>query len=86
MTYTTPPITYVQLKEDRKGRQKEVLEVAKQGDMNTFMVIKSHENYYVIIDERGEILRYRYHIKTDLLRMLEETIEDLPCTGVNASN
>ena len=29
MIYTTSLITYVQLKEDRKGRQKEVLEVVK---------------------------------------------------------
>ena len=52
------PVTYVQLKEDRKGRQKEVLEVVKQGDINTFMVIKSYENYHTIIDEHGEILGY----------------------------
>ena len=82
----TSLITYVQLKEDRKGRQKEVLEVAKQGDMNNFMVIKSHENYCVIIDKCDEILGYRYHIKLDLLRILDETTEDLPHTGVNTSN
>ena len=29
MTYTTSLITYVQLKEDRKGRQKKVLEAVK---------------------------------------------------------
>ena len=56
MTYTTSPITYVRLKEDRKGRQKEVLEVANKGDINTFMVIKSDENHYVIIDEHGVTL------------------------------
>ena len=86
MIYMTSPITYVQLKEDRKGRQKEVLEAVKQGDMNTFTVIKSYKNHHVIIDERGEILGYRYCIKPDLLRTLEETTEDLPRTGVNAGN
>ena len=84
--YTTSLIMYVQLKEDRKGRQKEVLEVAKQGDINMFTVIKSHENYHAIIDECGEILGYWYRIKPDLLRTLEETTEDLSRTGVNASN
>jgi hypothetical protein len=41
MVYMTSPVTYVQLKEDRKGRQKEVLEIAKEGDINMFTVIKS---------------------------------------------
>ena len=50
------------------------------------MVIKSHENHHAIIDERGEILGYRYRIKPDLLRTLEETTEDLPRTGVNTGN
>ena len=86
MTYITSPITYVQLKKDRKGRQKEVLEAVKQGDMNTFTVIKSHKNHHVIIDERSEILDYRYCIKPDLLRTLEEMTEDLPCMGVNTGN
>jgi hypothetical protein len=84
MTHTISPITYVQLKEDRKGRQKEVLKAAKEGDINTFTVIKSHENHHAIIDERGEILGYRYRIKPELLRTLEETTADLPHTGVNA--
>ncbi len=86
ITYTTSPVTYVQLKEDRKGRQKEVLEAAKQGDINTFTVIKSHENHHAIIDERGEILGYRFRIKPELLRTLEESTADLPYMGVNAGN
>ena len=51
MTYTTSLISYVQLKEDRKGIREEVLEVAKQGDVDMFTVIKSHENHHAIIDE-----------------------------------
>ena len=51
-----------------------------------FMVIKSHKNHYVIIDECSEILGYRYHIKYDLLRILEETTEDFPRTGINVGN
>ena len=51
---------YVQLKEDRKGRQKEVLEVAKEGDINMFMVINSDENHHEIINEHSVILGYRY--------------------------
>jgi hypothetical protein len=50
------------------------------------MVIKSHENHYVIIDEEYDILGYRYHIKPELLRTLEETIVALPRMGVNAGN
>ena len=57
IAYTKSPLTYVQLKEDRKGERKDVLEAAKQGDINTFTVIKSH---HAIIDERGEILGYQY--------------------------
>ena len=48
MTYM---ISYMQLKEDRKGIREEVLEAAKQGDVDTFTVIKSHENHHAIIDE-----------------------------------
>ena len=43
MTYTTSPISYVQLKEDRKGIREEVLEAAKQGDVDTGIV--SSQNY-----------------------------------------
>ena len=84
MVHTTSPVTYVQLKEDRKGRQKEVLEVAKEEDINIFTVIKSDENHYVIIDECGVTLGYRYRIKPELLKTLEETTADLPYTGINA--
>ena len=38
----------------------------------------------MIINESGEILGYRYHIKLELLEILEETTADLPHTGVNA--
>ena len=86
MTRTTPPILYVQLKEDRKGTREKVLEVAKQGDINTFIVIKSHENHHAIIDEKHDILGYWYCIKPELLRMLEETTVALPRMGVNTSN
>jgi hypothetical protein len=74
---------YVQLKEDRKGRPKEVLEVVKKGDINTFTVIKSDENHHVIIDEHGVTLGYRYHINPKLLKTLEETTADLSHMGVN---
>ena len=84
MVHTTSPVTYVQLKKDRKGRQKEVLEVAKERDINTFTVIKSDENYHAIIDECGVTLGYRYHIKPKLLKTLEETTADLPHMGINA--
>src|SRR6266436_6181927 len=84
ITHTTSPITYVELKEDRKGVQKEVLEAAKQEDINTFMVIKFYEGYHAIIDERGEILGYRCRIEPDLLKKLEETTSNLPHTKGNA--
>jgi hypothetical protein len=86
MTYTTSPISYVQLKEDRKGIREEVLEAAKQGDVETFTVIKSYENHHAIIDEQREILGYRYRIKPELLKTLEETTAALPHTEVNAGN
>ena len=84
MVYTISPVTYVQLKENRKGTQKEVLEAAKEEDINTFTVIKSDEKHHAIIDERGVILGYRYHVKPELLETLKETTADLPHTGVNA--
>ena len=86
MTYMTSPISYMQLKEDRKGIREEVLEGAKQGDVDTFMVIKSHENHHTIIDEQYEILGYRYRIKPELLKTLEEMTAALPHTEVNAGN
>src|SRR6266481_250287 len=84
MTHTTSLILYVQLKEDRIGIRKEVLEAAKQEDVNTFAVIKSHQDHHAIIDKHGEILGYQYRIKPDLLETLEETTENLPHMGVNA--
>ena len=59
------------------------MEVAKEGDINTFIVIKSDENHYTIIDERSVTLGYHYRIKPELLKMLEETTADLPHMGVN---
>jgi hypothetical protein len=59
----TSPVMYVQLKEDRKGKQKEVLEIVKEGSINIFTVIKSDENHHAIIDECGVTLGYRYCIK-----------------------
>jgi ACT domain-containing protein len=86
MIYTISLILYVQLKEDRKGRQKEVLEAVKQRDINIFTIIKSHENHHVIIDKHSEILGYYYHIKDDLLRILKEITEDLSHMEVNTGN
>ena len=83
MIYMISLVTYVQLKENRKGRQKEILEAVKQGNINTLTVIKSHKNHYAIIDESGEILECCYHIKPELLEILEETTADLPHTEVN---
>ena len=87
MTETKSPITYVELKEARVGKQNEVLEVAKEGrDVNTFKVIKSHENHHAIIDQHGEILGYRFCIKPELLQTLDETTAALPSARVNARN
>jgi hypothetical protein len=55
---TTYTMTYVQLKKDRKRKQKEVLEVTKQEDINMFTVIKSHENHDMINDEHSKTLGY----------------------------
>jgi hypothetical protein len=50
------------IRQDRERKQKEVLEVAKQEDINTFTVIKSDENHHVIIDKYSKILGYCYFI------------------------
>jgi hypothetical protein len=87
MTETKSPITYVELKEARVGKQNEVLEAAKEGrDVNTFTVIKSHKNHHAIIDQHGEILGYRFRIKHELLNTLDETTAALPPARVNARN
>jgi len=60
---------------------------AKEGrDVNTFTVIKSHENHHAIIDQHGEILGYRFRIKPELLKTLDETTAALPSAKVNARN
>ena len=82
--YTMSPITYVQLKDDARGNRREVLEAAKQGDINMFMVIKSGKDHHAIVDECGEILGYRYQIKPGLLATLAETTSNLPPTSVAA--
>ena len=72
------------MEEDRKGIQKEVLEAAKQEDINTFTVIKSYQDHHAIIDEYDKILGYRYRIKPDLLEVLRKITTNLPHTKVNA--
>jgi hypothetical protein len=56
IVHTISSVTYVQLKKDRKRRQKEVLGAAKEEDINTFIVIKSDENHHKIIDDCGVTL------------------------------
>jgi hypothetical protein len=72
------------LKEDRKGTQKEVLEAAKEEDINMFTVIKSDEKHHAIVDERGVTLGYSYCVNPKLLETLKEMTADLPHMGVNA--
>ena len=55
------PITYVQLNENGKGDLKKVLEAAKQGDTDTFTIIRSHENHHAIIDEHSECFTQHYN-------------------------
>jgi hypothetical protein len=44
MTYMTSPVSYVELKEKKVGRRKDVVEAAQEErDINTFTVINSHE-------------------------------------------
>jgi hypothetical protein len=87
MTYTTSPVLYVELKEQKVGRRKEVVERAKEErNINTFIVINSYDNHHVIIDEHGEILGYQYCIKLEHLQTLEETTVALPSAKVNAGN
>jgi hypothetical protein len=59
MTYTTFPVLYVELKEQKVGRQKEIVEgIKEKRDINMFTIINSYDNYHAIIDECGEILGY----------------------------
>jgi hypothetical protein len=79
-------VTYIELKE-KVERQKDIVEVVqKERNINTFMVIQSHENHHAIIDQYDEILGYRYHIKPELLNMLREITVALPSPKVNAGN
>jgi len=41
------------------------------------------ESHHMIIDERREILGYRYRIKLEYLQTLEETTAALPSAKVN---
>ena len=87
MTYTRSPVTYVELKKEKMGRQKDIVEaVQEERNVNTFRVIQSYENHHAIIDQHGEILGYRYRIKPELLKTLGETTVALPPTKVNAGN
>ena len=87
MTHTRSPVTYVELKEERVGRRKDVVEAAQEErNVNTFTVIQSHENHHAIIDQHGEILGYWYRIKPELLKTLGETTAALPPAKVNTSN
>ena len=84
--HTGSPVTYVELKEE-VGRWKDVVEAAQEErNVNTFIVIQSHENHHAMIDQHGEILGYRYRIKPELLKTLGETTAALPPAKVNAGN
>ena len=81
------PVTYVELKEEKVGRQKDIMEAAQEErNVNMFTVIQSYENHHVIIDQYGEILGYRYCIKPKLLKTLREMTAALPPAKVNAGN
>jgi hypothetical protein len=59
MIYTTSPVLYVELKEQKVGRRKEVVEeIKEERDINKFTVINSYDNHHAIIDQRKEILGY----------------------------
>jgi hypothetical protein len=59
MIYMISPVSYMELKEQKVGRQKEVVERAKEKrDINIFTVIKSYDNHHAIINKHGEILGY----------------------------
>jgi len=57
MTHMRSPVIYVELKEEKVGRQKDIVEMAQEErNINTFTIIQSHENHHAIIDQYGEIL------------------------------
>jgi hypothetical protein len=77
----------MKLKKEKVGRRKDIMKaVQEERNVNMFTVIQSHENHYMIIDQYGEILGYRYHIKPKLLNTLRETTAALPLTKVNTGN
>ena len=50
MTYMTSSVSYVELKEQKVRRQKEVVEgVKEERDINTFIVINSYDNHHTDI-------------------------------------
>ena len=56
ITYTTSPVSYVELKEQKVGKRKEVVDGAKEErDINTFTVINFYDNHHAIIDKCSEI-------------------------------
>ena len=87
MIHTRSPVTYVELKEEKVGRWKDIVEAAQEErNVNTFTVIQSHRNHHAIIYQHGEILGYQYRIKPELLNRLRETTAALPPAKINAGN
>ena len=82
--YTLSPISYIELKKSVKGNRKDVLAAAKEGDVNNFTVIQTHPDHHAIIDEQGEVLGYRYRIKSDFLKTLAESTSNLPSSKMKA--
>jgi hypothetical protein len=82
--YTVSPVSYVKLKAKRKGRKSKVLKAAKEGVVDNFTVIESHENHHAIVDKYGHVLGYRYRIKPELLETLRNSTSNLPRKRVKA--
>jgi hypothetical protein len=65
------------LKVKRKKKKLEVLKAVKKGVVENFIVIKSNENHYAIIDRYSEVLGYHYYIKPKLLQTISNSTLNL---------
>ena len=84
MQRTISPITYVQLKDEKRKHYKSVLENATATNLDAFTLITSAAEHHSIIDDRGVILGYRCRIPQTLLATLSASSSQLPCTRVDA--
>ena len=84
MQQTISPITYIQLKDEKRKHYKSVLESTTTTNLDAFTVIISAAEHHSIVDDHGVILGYQCRIPQTLLATLSASSSQLPCTRVDA--